>query len=144
MNLNITDWAYGLGGGLLIGLSAALFLLANGRIAGISGILGGLIGPVAPPDRAERLLFLLGLIGAPAIWLLIGHAPQVNATTSPVILIAAGLLVGIGTRMGGGCTSGHGVCGMSRVSPRSIMAALTFILVGVVVVTLGRHVIGGL
>lgn len=144
MNLNVIDYAYGLGGGLLIGLSAALFLLLNGRIAGISGILGGLVSAMPPADRAERLLFLLGLIGAPALWLMLGNMPAVNATTSPVLLIVAGLLVGVGTRMGGGCTSGHGVCGMSRFSPRSITAAVVFMFTGAVIVTLGRHVIGGL
>jgi uncharacterized membrane protein YedE/YeeE len=144
MNLNTIDYAYGLGGGLLIGLAAAVFLLLNGRIAGISGILGGLISAQAPGDRVERILFLLGLVGAPAIWLLSGHVPAVNASTSPAILVIAGLLVGVGTRMGSGCTSGHGVCGMSRFSMRSIAAALTFMFVGAVVVTIGRHVIGGL
>ncbi len=144
MNLNLIDYAYGLGGGLLIGLSAALYLLFNGRIAGISGIVGALISAQAPGDRAERLLFLAGIVGAPALWVLLGNMPAVNASTSPLILIVAGLLVGIGTRMGGGCTSGHGVCGMSRLSVRSIVAAVTFMFVGAVVVTIGRHLIGGL
>lgn len=142
--MNITDWAYGFGGGLLIGLSAALYLLANGRIAGISGILGALVSANAPADRAERLLFLAGLIGAPALGIAMGYAPSINVTTSPALLIIAGLLVGIGTRMGSGCTSGHGVCGMSRLSIRSIIAVLVFMAVGAFVVTIGRHVIGGL
>ena len=144
MNLDVIDWAYGLGGGMAIGLSAALFLLLNGRIAGISGILGGLLSGRAGGDGAERALFLFGLIGAPALHVLAGGTPAANPTLSAPILIASGLLVGLGTRMGGGCTSGHGVCGMSRFSPRSITAALTFMAAGAIVVTLGRHLIGGL
>ena len=144
MNLDMTDWAYGFGGGLIIGVSAALFLLLNGRIAGISGILGGMISGKLPGDATERLLFLAGLIGVPAIYAFVKTAPAVNATTSIPLLFAAGLLVGVGTRMGAGCTSGHGVCGMSRFSLRSIAAALTFMAVGAIVVSLGRHAIGGL
>lgn len=144
MNLDMTDWAYGFGGGLIIGVSAALFLLLNGRIAGISGILGGMISGKLPGDATERLLFLAGLIGVPAIYAFVKAAPTVNATSSVPLLVAAGLLVGVGTRMGAGCTSGHGVCGMSRFSLRSIAAAIVFMAVGAIVVSLGRHVIGGL
>lgn len=144
MTINLTDWAYGFGGGLMIGLSAALYLLLNGRIAGISGILGALISDRTTGDAAERMLFLSGLIGAPLLYVVAGGAPEANPTHSAAILVAAGLLVGVGTRMGAGCTSGHGVCGMSRLSPRSIAAAVVFMAVGALVVTLGRHVVGGL
>lgn len=144
MTINLTDWAYGFGGGLMIGLSATLYLLLNGRIAGISGILGALVSGRTTGDAAERLLFLAGLIGAPLLYVVAGGSPEANPTHSAAILVAAGLLVGIGTRMGAGCTSGHGVCGMSRFSPRSIAAAVVFMAVGALVVTLGRHVVGGL
>ncbi|MEO1613018.1 MAG: YeeE/YedE family protein [Pseudomonadota bacterium] len=138
------NWLYGLGGGLMIGVSAALYLLLNGRIAGISGLFGGMVAGKADGDSFERLAFIAALIGVPAIYVFAGGAPEANAPVSAPLLVAAGLLVGVGTRMGGGCTSGHGVCGMSRVSPRSIIAAVTFMACGAVVVTLGRHVIGGL
>ncbi|MEL7462860.1 MAG: YeeE/YedE family protein [Pseudomonadota bacterium] len=138
------DWLYGLGGGLMIGLAAALLLLLNGRIAGISGIFGAMVAGRPDGDAFERLAFLAALIGVPALYVFAGGAPAANAPASAPLLVAAGLLVGMGTRMGGGCTSGHGVCGMSRFSPRSIVAAVTFMLVGAVVATLGRHVIGGL
>ena len=144
MNLNMMDWVFGLGGGLMIGASAALFLLLNGRIAGISGIFGGMVSGRSDGDAMERLAFLAALIGVPAIYVATGGAPMANAPTSAPLLIVAGLLVGIGTRMGSGCTSGHGVCGMSRFSMRSITAAVTFMLVGAAVVTIGRHVVGGL
>ena len=144
MNLNMIDWAYGLGGGLMIGVSAALLLLLNGRIAGISGIFSGIFSGASDGELFEKVAFLAALIGAPAIYLTAGGAPAANAPASAPLLVVAGLLVGIGTRMGGGCTSGHGVCGMSRFSPRSITAAVTFMLAGAAVVTFGRHVVGGL
>jgi uncharacterized membrane protein YedE/YeeE len=116
-------------GGILIGLAATLLLVGSGRVAGVSGILGGLLVP-ARGDRGWRALFLLGLVvaGAVAAWV----APQ-NIGDSPrslPLLALAGLLVGVGTRLGNGCTSGHGVCGLSRMSPRSLAATLTFIAVG--------------
>lgn len=125
-------------GGVLIGISSALFILANGRIAGISGILGGLLRPSAG-DVRWRIAFLLGLLAAPALaYLFIPYeAPTIEAGTGT--LIAAGLLVGVGTRYGGGCTSGHGVCGLSRLSPRSLVATLAFMGAGVGIVFVMRH-----
>ena len=128
-------------GGLLIGLSAVLLMWLNGRIAGISGIMAGCM-PTGG-DRGWRLAFMAGLIGAPLIGLLFGIAriePAMPANWG--MLIAAGLLVGFGTRMAGGCTSGHGVCGIARLSPRSIVATVTFMVAAFVVVFIARHVGG--
>lgn len=125
-------------GGLLIGAASALFILANGRIAGISGILGGLLRPVRG-DMGWRIAFVLGLIVAPAlVYAFMPYsAPTIDADTGT--LIAAGLLVGIGTRYGSGCTSGHGVCGLSRLSPRSLAATLAFMGSGMAAVFVMRH-----
>jgi len=125
-------------GGALIGLAAAIFLFFNGRIAGISGVLGGLLAPVRG-DIGWRVAFVAGLVGAPAAWLLLASAPQVRIDASYGALVAAGLLVGIGTRYASGCTSGHGVCGLSRLSLRSLVATLTFMGAGFVTVFLVRH-----
>ena len=131
-------------GGVLIGLSAVLLMALSGRIAGISGIVGGLLPPKPASDRSWRLAFILGLVAAPAILRTatgdnhIG-APTVGTTT----LILAGLLVGIGTALGSGCTSGHGICGMSRLSPRSIAAVAVFMATAIVTLFLVRHVFGG-
>jgi len=129
-------------GGLLIGTSAALFLVLNGRVAGISGILGGLI----PPERGHvgwRLAFLAGmLVSAPAFVMAGGRLPSVELDISLPVLITAGLIVGFGTRLGAGCTSGHGVCGIGRGSPRSIVATLVFMATAITTVFLARHVIG--
>ena len=144
MNLNIADWMMGLGGGLLIGLASALYLLGNGRIARISGLLGGALGQGPNRFLGERFAFFVGLIGAQFVWISLTHVPAITVATSPAILILAGLLVGFGTQMGSGCTSGHGVCGLSRFSPRSAAAVAVFMAVGVLTVALGRHVIGGL
>ena len=137
------DWTHftpgtSLVGGLLIGLASALFILANGRIAGISGILGGLLRP-SGNDVVWRLAFLLGLIMAPAVASLFiaMSAPTIDANAE--ILVIAGLLVGIGTRYGGGCTSGHGICGLSRLSPRSLIATLAFVASGMAIVFVMRH-----
>jgi uncharacterized membrane protein YedE/YeeE len=130
-----------LGGGILIGLSAALLLLANGRIAGISGIAGGLLRP-ARGDITRRAAFILGLVCAPLVWLVFRAMPPVQIDNSPGLLTLAGLLVGIGTRFGSGCTSGHGVCGIARLSPRSLTATLCFMLAGFVTVYVVRHVLG--
>lgn len=143
MTLNYEDWLMGLCGGLLIGLASALYLFGNGRIAGISGLLGGALGPGPHRFLGERIAFFAGLIGAPLIWTTLTYSPAINVVTSPALLILAGLLVGFGTQMGSGCTSGHGVCGLSRFSPRSAVAVATFMTVGVLTVTLMRHVIGG-
>jgi uncharacterized protein len=138
---NFTPISALIGGGL-IGLSATLLLLFNGRIAGISGIFNGLINP-AQKDKAWRGLFLLGLIlGAGAyIWSQPGGAPVPLALPTGMLL-AAGFLVGFGTRMGSGCTSGHGVCGLGRFSLRSLAATLTFMGAGIVTVYVARHLMG--
>ncbi len=141
MNFDLSDALSGLAGGILIGLSAALFLLANGRIAGISGIAGSLVTLKLPAALNENLLFLAGLIAAPAIYSLALSPPDINITGSLPLLIAGGLLVGFGTRLGSGCTSGHGVCGISRFSKRSILATATFMGIAIAVVTVSRHLI---
>jgi len=130
-------------GGALIGLSSVLLMLFTGRIAGIAGITAGLFGP-RTDDRTWRLAFIAGLIAAPLAAGLIGHAvarPQLPP--SMIVIAVAGLLVGFGTRLGNGCTSGHGICGIARLSPRSIAATLVFMAAAVVVVALTRHVFGG-
>jgi uncharacterized protein len=132
-----------LAGGALIGLAAALTMLLTGRIAGISGIFGGLLSGPAN-DRAWRLALLAGLIAAPLISGAFGRPLALpDMPASWAVVIVGGLLVGFGTRMAGGCTSGHGVCGIARISPRSIAATLIFMGVAAVVVALTRHVIGG-
>ena len=128
-------------GGLLIGLAAASFLLLNGRIAGISGILGGLLVP-ARRDILWRVAFLAGLVGTPSLWLLFSELPPIQVDAGYPALILAGLLVGIGTRYGSGCTSGHGVCGLSRLSPRSLVATLSFMATGFLTVFVLRHLMG--
>jgi uncharacterized membrane protein YedE/YeeE len=126
-------------GGLLIGLSAVLLMWLNGRIAGISGIMAGCL-PAGGSDRGWRLAFMAGLIGAPLVGLLFGIGRIEPAMPENwVIVIAAGLLVGFGTRMAGGCTSGHGVCGIARLSPRSVVATVTFMVAAAVVVFIARH-----
>lgn len=129
----------GIIGGFLIGIAAALLLWANGRIAGISGILGGVILPAPAVERPWRSAFLLGLIGGAASYAMITGKLPIELETNVLGLIAAGLLVGVGTRLGSGCTSGHGVCGLARRSPRSLTATLTFIISGVITVYLFRH-----
>ena len=128
-------------GGILLGLSAIWLLLTLGRVAGISGIAWG---SIAGPDRGWRWLFLVGLLlGGLLTHTVIGQ-PLPDESTAPTWLIAiSGLLVGIGTRMGGGCTSGHGVCGLGRRSPRSVTATLTFITLGIVTVFVMQNLIGG-
>jgi uncharacterized protein len=125
-------------GGALIGLAATLLMLLTGRIAGISGILGDLLER-GSSDRAWRLAFAAGLIAAPLVLALGGHALSDPAMPSSVIIAIAGLLVGIGTRLGSGCTSGHGICGISRLSPRSIAATVTFMVMAMLVVAIMRH-----
>ena len=130
-------------GGALIGLSAVLLMLFNGRIAGVSGILGGLLNPQSD-DRVWRVAFIAGLIAAPLSAALVGDAVPVPQMPTSVITIAvAGLLVGFGTRLGSGCTSGHGICGIARLSPRSIVATCVFMAAAIIVVALTRHVFGG-
>jgi uncharacterized membrane protein YedE/YeeE len=127
-------------GGAIIGAAAALFAVLNGRIAGVSGILGGLMRPQAG-DISWRIAFVAGLIAASVAWRLLAALPEIRVDTSYFTLAAAGLLVGVGTRYGGGCTSGHGVCGVSRLSPRSIVATLVFMAVGFATVYIVRHLI---
>ena len=131
-------------GGALIGLAAVMLMMLNGRIAGISGILGGAL-TLAPSDKAWRLAFMAGLILAPVVVMsLIGHPmPEPQMPTSLIVIVAAGLLVGFGARLGGGCTSGHGVCGIARFSTRSIAATVIFMATAVVVVAVMRHGLGG-
>jgi len=139
------DWAHftpwsSLAGGVLIGIAAAMLVLLNGRIAGISGIVGGLLTP-RRGEIAWRLAFVAGLLLAPAVGFLIGtsSAPRIDAGFG--VLAAAGLLVGIGTSYGSGCTSGHGVCGLSRLSPRSLVATAAFMLAGIATVFVARHLL---
>ena len=128
-------------GGLLIGFAAALLVLGNGRIAGISGIIGSLLDTTSS-DRAWRAAFVLGLFAAPWIFKLFTALPPVTIASSPPVLVVAGLLVGIGTRYASGCTSGHGVCGLSRGSARSLAATVTFIAMGFFAVFVTRHLLG--
>ena len=127
-------------GGVLIGISSALFILANGRIAGISGILGGLLSR-KPGDIAWRIAFLLGLVAAPAAVVALTGPLTATIEANTEVLVIAGLLVGIGTRYGAGCTSGHGVCGLSRLSPRSLVATLAFMGAGMAIVFVMRHLL---
>lgn len=136
-----TPWS-ALAGGLLIGLAAALLAFFNGRIAGISGIVGGLLSLSEKADRGWRLAFVAGLVLAPMLWLSFSALPAIQIDADYPLLIVAGLVVGISTRYGSGCTSGHGVCGISRLSPRSLVATVAFMATGFVTVFLIRHVIG--
>ncbi len=140
------DWAnftpfVSLTGGIILGLASAVFILVNGRILGISGIMGGLMPPKVG-DTFWRIAFLLGMFSAPTVFHAVVpaeyiHAQRIDATD--MMVVVAGLLVGIGTRYAAGCTSGHGVCGLSRLSPRSLVATISFMLAGFVVVYVMRH-----
>ena len=125
-------------GGALIGIAAAMFVLLNGRVAGISGVIGGLFKPVKG-DVAWRAAFVLGLVGAPLLYALFAARPVPRIDAEFGALIVAGLLVGIGTRYGSGCTSGHGVCGLSRFSARSLAATASFMGAGFLMVYVIRH-----
>jgi uncharacterized protein len=130
-------------GGALIGLSVVLLMLLNGRVAGITGIAAGLIDPVST-DRGWRATFIVGLIAAPFSAVLLGLTlPIPQMPTNYITIAVAGLLVGFGTRLSNGCTSGHGICGIARMSPRSIAATGIFMIAAIIVVALTRHVIGG-
>ncbi|AOS97690.1 hypothetical protein AUP74_02282 [Microbulbifer aggregans] len=135
-----TPWS-ALAGGAMIGLASALLLLLNGRIAGISGILGGLISRT-PGETGWRAAFTIGLLIGPTLWALFNVLPAIRIEAGYPMLIAAGLLVGLGTRYGSGCTSGHGVCGLSRLSPRSLAATLIFMAGGFATVFVVRHLLG--
>ena len=139
---NFTPWA-SLSGGILLGVASAFFMLVNGRVLGISGILGGLLPP-KPGDAGWRIAFLLGMLAAPLVYGLLAPAGFVKAPTIDAgfaTIVVAGLLVGLGTRYGSGCTSGHGVCGLSRLSPRSMVATLAFMGAGFAMVFVLRHVL---
>jgi uncharacterized membrane protein YedE/YeeE len=139
--VNFTPIPAAIGGGL-IGFSAVLLMLFTGRIAGISGIFGGLLD--FGNDKSWRIAFIAGLILAPVIFGWIGYAmPAPKMPASWTVIIAAGVLVGFGTRLGGGCTSGHGICGVARLSDRSIAATVIFMLVAIATVAVTRHVLGG-
>ena len=130
-------------GGALIGLAAAAMMMLTGRIAGISGITAKLLPPVEREGFPERLAFIVGLIAAPLLWIVVTGLPVVQAvSTNLLLMIGAGLLVGFGSVYGSGCTSGHGVCGLARLSPRSLVAVLVFMGAAAVTVFLMRHVIG--
>ena len=127
----------------MIGLAAALFLLMNGRIMGASGIVGELVDGSGHANMRERLAFLAGLIGVPALSVLAtGAQPETNLTDNVALIVGAGLLVGVGTRLANGCTSGHGVCGISRLSVRGIAATVAYLLAGAVVMVAFRHWLG--
>jgi len=134
-----TPWS-ALIGGVLIGIAAAMFVLLNGRIAGISGIIGGLLRP-SLPDVGWRVAFLVGLVLAPSLYGAFVYLPLPKVDAEFGMLVAAGLLVGIGTRYGAGCTSGHGVCGLSRLSPRAVVATLLFMAAGFATVFVVRHLL---
>jgi uncharacterized protein len=132
-----TPWA-SLAGGLLLGAAAGMFILLNGRLLGISGIVGGLLKP-RTGDTGWRVAFVAGLLAAPTAWALLAPPVAPRIAAGPVLLVVAGLLVGWGTRHGSGCTSGHGVCGLARLSPRSLAATLAFMATGFVTVLVVRH-----
>jgi len=134
-----TPWS-ALAGGAIIGFAAAMFAVVNGRIAGVSGIVAGLLRPLLP-DVPWRAAFIGGLIAAPIAYSLVAPMPPIVIDGGYPVLIVAGLLVGIGTRYGAGCTSGHGVCGLSRASPRSLVATLVFMMAAFATVFVTRHVI---
>ncbi len=134
---HFTPWS-ALAGGALIGVAAALFVLFNGRIVGITGIVGGLLKPRLS-DIGWRLAFIIGLIIAPLTWQLFFTLPTIQIDASNQLLAIAGIIVGFSTRLGSGCTSGHGVCGISRLSPRSIIATLAFMATGFLTVYVVRH-----
>ncbi|GGP24646.1 YeeE/YedE family protein [Silvimonas amylolytica] len=136
--LHFSPWS-ALAGGALIGLAAGGLFLLNGRIAGISGILGGMFFNKPERTNTWRWAFVAGLILAPWLWRGFGVLPGIQINASSVLLVIAGLLVGLGTRLGSGCTSGHGVCGLSRLSARSLVATLVFMAVGFVTVWLFQH-----
>ena len=135
-----TPWS-SLAGGALIGVAAAMFALLNGRVAGISGVLGGLLRPIRG-DVGWRIAFILGLLIAPLLYLLVAEVPRPQIDAGYGALVLAGLLVGIGTRYGSGCTSGHGVCGLSRFSARSLAATASFMGAGFLTVYISRHLLG--
>ena len=136
------EWILGLIGGLLIGTAGAMFLLINGRVMGASGIIGGLVDGSGRSNIFERVAFIAGLFAIPALLAYASGRTETYLTGNLAIVVAAGLLVGVGTRLANGCTSGHGVCGISRMSLRGIVATVFYILAGAVTVVLFKHVLG--
>ena len=137
--MHFTPWT-ALAGGLLLGVAVAAFLLLNGRVLGVSGIVGGLLRPVSG-DTLWRWLFIAGMLAAPWVVTVVAPMAEPRIDAGWVVIIVAGLLVGWGTSMGSGCTSGHGVCGISRLSPRSLVATIVFMVAGMVVVFVARHLL---
>jgi len=136
------DWIWGLVGGLMIGSAGALYLLVNGRIMGASGILGGLVDRSGWSTGGERLAFVIGLIAFPPLLVPLYREVDTHITDNFAVIVAAGLLVGIGTRLANGCTSGHGVCGISRLSLRGLVATVFYLLGGGLALVLFRHILG--
>ena len=136
------DWIMGLLGGLLIGLAGAVFLLGNGRVMGASGIIGGLVDGSGMSNKWERISFLIGLMVVPLALLPVYEKVDTHLTSNLWVIAAAGVLVGVGTRLANGCTSGHGVCGISRLSLRGIVATVMYILAGGLTVVFFRHLLG--
>ncbi len=136
---HFTPWA-SLAGGLAIGLAAAMFVLFNGRVAGISGIVAGLLRPRSG-DTGWRVAFIAGVVVAPLAWQLFAALPSLRVEASDPVLALAGFVVGLSTRYGAGCTSGHGVCGLARLSPRSLVATLAFMASGFATVYVTRHLL---
>jgi hypothetical protein len=136
------DWIMGLLGGLLIGLAGAVFLLGNGRVMGASGIIGGLVDGSGMSNKWERISFLVGLMVVPLALLPVYDKVDTHLTSNLWVIAAAGVLVGVGTRLANGCTSGHGVCGISRLSLRGMVATVMYILAGGLTVVFFRHLLG--
>ena len=136
------DWLQGLAGGLMIGGAAAMYLLINGRVMGASGIIGGLVDGSGRATAAERIWFLDGCFLVPGVIALAIGGAKTHLTGNIAVILAAGVLVGLGTRLANGCTSGHGVCGISRLSPRGIMATLIYLAAGATMMALARHIWG--
>ena len=136
------DWIWGFVGGLVIGCAGAVYLLVNGRIMGASGILGGIVDGSGMRDLSERLAFIAGVVLAPIPLYPFYRAVDTHITTNVLVIVAAGLLVGVGTRFANGCTSGHGVCGISRLSLRGIVSTVFYILAGGLTVVVFKHMLG--
>ena len=138
-----TDWILGLAGGVAIGLAASFYLITNGKVMGASGIIGGLIDKSGWSTARDRIVFLAGLLSAPMICITtLDISAETKVTTNTIVLIVAGLMVGIGTRLANGCTSGHGVCGISRLSLRGIFSTFLYIIAGILTVLTSRHIWG--
>jgi uncharacterized protein len=136
------DFIWGLVGGLMIGLAGAVYLLMNGKVMGISGILGGLVDGSGRSSAPDRLVFLFGTVAAPGLVVLLMPGAATHLTDNWLLIAVAGLLVGLGTRLANGCTSGHGVCGISRLSLRGIVATVFYILAGGITIAVLRHLLG--